>query len=412
MQSAGGGSMLKPPPVSGESYRIQTGRETRSNYLRAGLLGGVGYTDNLYPGAGGSLKEAILSLQPSIAFDTTSARAHAVLRYDPTFILYEPDEAYSEADHSLDASLTYRITPRFSLDLSDRLLRSSNGFGQIGGGGISGGSDTSTPGVFVLYGQRVTNYAEGGLSYQFSPHGMIGGSGNDSFLNYTQSSQVPGLYNSDSHGGEGYYSARVSASQYVGAIYQYQQTLAYVGDQQYETQTHAIFGFYTLYLSQSFSLSVSGGPQRFLSERTGVPSLGSWTPAVTASVGWQSAYASLAANFTRDVTGGGGLLGTYYTRSTGLSGLWQFSRLWSAGADVSYSINKNAVEGTLLGNPGGHTFATSANASRKLTDRMDAQFTYSRIQARYDGIPVFQSNPSGDRLMLSLNWHLDRPIGR
>lgn len=403
--------MATPPPVSGESYRIETGLEEKKNYISGGVLGGGGYTDNLYPGTGNPLQEGIISLQPSIAFDTSSARQHTAFLYNPIFIFYQPDGAYNEADQSLLADLSYRFSPRLATHLEDRLLRSSNGFGQIGND-ISGGAVTSTPNVIVPYGERFMNTAGGGLSYQLTPHGMIGGSGNTSFLNYPKSSQVPGLYNSDSRGGSGFYNARISASQYLGALYQYQQSLTYVSNEQYETQTHAIFGFYTLYLSESFSMSVAGGPQHFISTRTGFPSVSAWTPAVTTSLGWQNPHFSGAAYFSRIVTGGSGLVGTFYSRSTGASGRWQIDRMWNAGADISYAINKNAVVGTALGSSGGHTFATSVNVGRTLTDRMSVLFNYARLQSRYDGITVFEANPSSDRVMVSLQWHFERPIGR
>jgi hypothetical protein len=401
--------MVQPPPVSGESYIVEPRLEEKKNFYRFGIVGGGGYVDNLYPGTGGNLSEGILSLQPSIEFDTSSARQHATLRYDPTFILYQPDTVYNEADHDLNASLSYRFTPRLAVHFSDDLLRSSNGFGS---GAISGGSGTATPGVVVPFAERFSNEATGGLSYQLSPYGMIGGSGNVGFLNYPNSSQVSDLYDSDSRGATGYYSARLTSSQYLGAIYQYQQTLASRSDQQYETQTHAFFAFYTLYLTESFSISVSGGPQDFVSSLTGLPSSSAWTPAVTASLGWQGRRASVAGNFTRIVTGGNGLIGTFYSKSVNLASQWQMSRMWHSGASMDYAINKDALPGSLLSNPGGHSFSVSANIGRKLTDRLDGRLSYNRIQTRYDGIPSLASNPSSDRIMATLEWHFQQSIGR
>ena len=62
---------MTPPPVSGQSYRIETGLEERQNYIRGGIGGGFGYIDNLYPASSGAgqFSEKLISLQPSIAFD-------------------------------------------------------------------------------------------------------------------------------------------------------------------------------------------------------------------------------------------------------------------------------------------------------------------------------------------------------
>jgi hypothetical protein len=405
--------ILRPPPVSVQSYRVETGMEERSNYIRGSIAAGAGYIDNLYPGSGqGQLGETIINLQPTIAFDTESARQHTSAFYSPSFVFYEPTSALNEADHNALFKFQYRFSPRLTMDLNDRLMRSSTGFGQIGNGGISGSAQITTPGIIVPFGERFSNDASGGLSYQFSPHGMIGGSGNVGNLNYSKSSQVLGLYNSDSRGAGGFYSHRLSASQYLGAMYQYEQALAYPGEGQYDTQTHTVYGFYTIYPTKAFSLSVAGGPQHYAESHAPFPTARAWTPAVTASTGWQSRHTSFAANFSRAVTGGGGLLGAFDSTSTGASGRWQVSRLWDAGLNVGYSINKNATPLFGVSSIGGHSFATSLTAGRLLSTHSSVVLEYDRIQNRYDGVPSIAVNPSSDRIMMSFTWQFLRPVGR
>jgi hypothetical protein len=410
--SAGAGRMLTPPPVSGQSYRVETGMEERSNYVSGGIGGGAGYIDNLYPASGTSqLSEAIISLQPEIAFDTKSARLHASASYNPMFIFYEPSSAVNENDQGANFNFGYRFSPRITMDLSDALLKSSTGFSQIGSGGISGSGQT-TPGIFVPSGTWFSNRASGGLSDQFSPHSMIGGSGNVSLLNYSTSSQTAGLYNSNSKGASGFYNYRLSASQYFGGIYEYQQTVAFSPVGQYKTQTDTINAFYTIYLSEAFSLSVAGGPLHYLGEYALSPAVHAWTPAIAASMGWQSRHTSFAANFSRTVTGGGGLVGTFDTTSAAAIGRWQFSRLWNAGLNVNYSNNKDTAPVIGVTSSGGHTFGTSLTLGRALSARTEATLRYDRIQNQYGGIPSLAINPSSDRIMLSISWRFLRPIGR
>jgi hypothetical protein len=406
-------TMMKPPPVSGQSYRIETGMEERSNYITGGIGGGAGYIDNLYPGSGtNQLSEAIFLIQPGIAFDAKSARQHTSVAYNPTFIFYEPSSVLNESDHAALFSFEYRFTPRLTMDLSDRLLRASTGFSQIGSGGISGSAQAATPGLIVPFGTRFSNDANGGLSYQFSPHGMIGGSGNLGNLNYSTSTQTAGLYNSNSHGGSGFYNHRLSASQYLGAIYEYQQTIADSSVGQYGTQTHTINGFYTIYLTEVLSVSVAAGPQHYRGDITPSPVTQAWTPAVAASMGWQSLHTSFAAHYSRTVSGGGGLVGTFNSTSAAAIGRWQFARLWDAGLNVDYTINKNTAPVPGVTSSGGHTFATSLSLGHTLTKSTKATFRYDRIQNRYGGIASLVTNPSSDRLMLSISWQFHRPIGR
>jgi hypothetical protein len=232
-------------------------------------------------------------------------------------------------------------------------------------------------------------------------------------LVYQKNSALPGLYNSDARGAGGFYSYRLSRSQYLGGMYEYGQVLAYpTGGQQYDTQTHTIYGFYTIYLAQSWSISVSGGPQDFIAAQAPYPTTRAWTPAVTASTGWQGRHTSFAANFSRTVTGGGGLLGAFHSTSAGATGRWEFSRMWNAGLNVNYAINKNAAPLFGIDSQGGHSFATSLTLERVLSRHSSATFRYDRIENRYAGIPSIAINPNSDRVMLSINWQFRRPIGR
>jgi hypothetical protein len=298
------------------------------------------------------------------------------------------------------------------MSLNDTLVRSSSGFNQIGAGGISGSTSATAPGIIVPFGERFTNVASAGLSYQFSPHGMIGGLGDAGNQNYGNTSQTAGLYSSESRGGGGFYNYRLSASQYLGAIYGYEQTIATPPGGQYETQTHTTDGFYTIYVTETFSLSVAAGPQYYRASHAPDPATSSWSPAFTTSMGWRGRHTAFAAYFSRSVTGGGGLLGSFYSKSAGADGIWQFSRLWEARVDVNYTISKNATPLFLLTSAGGHSFNTSLSLGRTFFPHTRATLRYDRIQNRYDGISSIASNPNTDRVMATFSWDFRRPIGR
>jgi len=411
--SSGESSMLRPPPVSDESYHTEVGLEERSNFISGSIEAGVGYIDNLDPGGNTEqLSEKIISLKPGIAFDTKSAREHTAVSYNPSFLFYEPSSDLNESDQGAGVRFEYRFSPRLNMTLSDTLLRSSTGFAQIGNGGISGSTQAATPGIILPFGKRFSNDATGGLSYQISPHGMVGGSGSVDTLNFTTSTQTAGLYNSNSYGGRGFYNYRLSASQYLGGIYEFGQTTADSTMAQYETQTNTIDGFYTIYLTKALSLSVAGGPQHYHGEQAPNPATHGWTPAVSASMGWQNPHTSFAADFSRTVNGGQGLFGAFHSTSANAVGRWQVSRRWNAGLVVNYTINKSAAPELGLTSPGGHTFATSLSLGRNISPHMNATLRYDRIENQYGAIPSLAINPSSDRIMLSLTWGFQRPIGR
>lgn len=80
--------------------------------------------------------------------------------------------------------------------------------------------------------------------------------------------------------------------------------------------------------------------------------------------------------------------------------------------NVNYRIDKNATTLFALTSGGGHAFTTSLSLGRTLTPHTRASLRYDRIQNRYDGIQSIDSNPSSDRVIVSLSWTFHRPIGR
>ena len=220
-----------------------------------------------------------------------------------------------------------------------------------------------------------------------------------------------GLYNSDSRGGGGFYNHRLSASQYLGAIYGYEQTLAYSTVGQYETQTHTIDGFYTIYLTDAFSLSVAGGPQHYSASHAPSPATTHGRPRLRPALGWQGRHSELRCRFLADRHRGRRAAGSVlFAERAGAWAVWQFSRLWNAGLNVNYRINKNATPLFELTSSGGHTFATSLSLGRTTSAHTRAALRYDRIQNRYDGIPSIANNPSSDRIMRLI--FLGRSIAR
>jgi hypothetical protein len=417
VSTASSESMLRPAPVSDRPYPVEVGTGARENFLSAGLVGSVGYVDNLYPGAGvSSVGEKLYVILPTVALDMSTDRQHISASYSPGFTFYQPSSTLNEVDQNVLFNFDYRFTPHLRLSLGDTLQTSSTGFGQAGlgiGGNVSGSAPTLVPGVYAPFGRRLINAASGQLSDQLSPHGMIGATGEFLKLDYPNLTAGTGLYDSDSRGGGGFYNERVSAKQYLGAIYQYEQTLAYpplVG--QYETDTNTISGFYTIYLTDTISLSVTGGPQHYTATHSPAPTVSAWSPTYTVSGGWRRQFVSVAGNFSHTVAGGGGLLGAYHSTSTSLGGRWQMSSNWSSGVSVSYASNTSASPALALNTSGGHSLVASASLERPLAPRLRVRFQYDRIQESYSQVQAIATNPSSNREMVTLLWELRRPIGR
>lgn len=407
--------MQTPPPVSGAAFPTAVGNEVRSNYLRMGVSVSGGYIDNLYAGETGSpLSETIYSVAPIVSYDRSSSIEHANFTYSPGFIFYQPTSVLNEASQSAAAEYSLRFTPHTTMILSDAFQDTSTAFGSAYagvGGTVSGSLQSQAPGVVPPFAQMRSNMANGEFTAQLSRTSMFGLSGMDSILQYPNSSETAGLDNSSSRGGSIFYNRRMSGSQYMGVTYQYSDFLTYPAVGTSQTQTHSVNVFYSFHPTERLSLSVSGGPQYYTFAQTPLPAQSGWGPAVIASIGWQGDRTSFAANYSREVTGGGGILGVFNTSMAGASARWQATRNWMAAATANYSDYQTLTPLAVTAEQGGHSVSGGVNLHRNLGQQLQLGFEYDRVHETYGDIRSIASNPNSDRETVSLTWQFSRPFG-
>ena len=441
---AKGDSMLTPPPVSIEAYPKEVGSEVRSNFLRAGVTVSAGYIDNLYAGSGNAvLGETTISIRPTISFDATSYRQQSTLFYSPGFTFYQPTSELNQTDQNAMFNWRFRVTPHGTITANDNFQQGSSSFSASSLGATSGSAPASAIGIIAPYAQRLTNAVDAQYTLQFNPTNMVGITGRRFDLHYPDAAQVPGLYDSSEWGGGGFYSHRLTGAQYVGTNYRYSQILAHPQDGRSETQTHTFFLFYTIYLKRGLSFSAAAGPQEYNAEAsiptTPAPAAGdrswapatsigsqqsadtqmqnvtanSWSPGVTASMGWQESHTNFSASYAKSVTAGSGLLGTFDSNSASASARWRASRTWTLAASATYSILKSVAPLPFFSTTlGGHSIGGVATVEHPLSEHIGVSFEYDRIHQSYAGIVALVSNPNSDRGLVSVYWQFARPLGR
>lgn len=403
-----------PAPVSGESYPMTGSDQIRSNYLSMGLNVISAYDDNVIEDQNAKpVGDETYSILPNIRLDELTTRQHRMVSYSAGFLFYQPTSALNSVQQSAGATFQYRANLRTTITLSDNFGQSSNPFNQAlpaSGEPISGSPQPSPVAVYAPYAKQYSNGGNLGVSYQYSKNGMIGANGNTGLLDYPNPSQALGLSNFVSGGGSGYFSRRLTISQYLGGIYRYSNVITYPVDSTTQTQTISIF--YTIYFNRTFSASVTAGPQHYIATRSGISTSSAWTPAVAASLGWQRKHGSLSGQYSRTITGGGGLLGTYHSNSAGGEAEWQFARTWTAAASASYLVTKNATPIQFSSNPGGNSVFGTISLQHPIGEHMNAQLGYSRLNQSYNGIAAVSNAPSADRVFVSLSYQFSRPLGR
>jgi hypothetical protein len=407
--------MLTPPPVNGQAYPTTPAAETRSNYLNAGLTFSTAYSDNVLEGiTGNPVSDISYSVWPRIALDETTPRLHSILTYSPGFTFYQRTGARNEMDQNVALDFQYRLSPHVTASVRDSFQKTSSVFNQpdLLAAGVYGSPQAPTLAAIPPLADLLSNTANGELTYQFSATGMVGAGGTFTNLHYPNPAEVPGLYDSSSRGGSAFYSHRLSRKHYVGAMYQYSRMLAYPVGAQSETQTQTVFAFYTIYLKPNLSLSLSGGPQHADVTQLPSPAFSSWSPAATASLGWQGRHTSYAASYSRIVTGGGGLIGAFHSNSANASARWQIARTWNVGSAASYAIYKTLTPFFFLTNPGGHTVSGTVSLQHQLSEHFNAELGYTRLHQNFNGISVISTNPDTNREYISISYQFARPLGR
>ncbi len=402
--------MMVPAPVSGVGYPVAGTSEIRSNYLSAGVDFMAAYVDNVF--AGGSIQPVsaeTFTILPSVALSQTMPRQRRSISYGAGFTFYHPTSELNDAEQNANLSYDYRVSPRIMFSVHDGFVQATSALAQpytnasASAGGVM--QDVLTP-----FASRVTNTTSVGVTYQYALNAMIGAGGTSDYLNYPDASQAQGLSNSFSDGVSGFYSRRVTPRQYLGFIYNYEHYRTTQIDSTTDANTFSVY--FTHYFEQHFSISVEGGAESYQTSGDSLTYLSAWTPHVVASIGWQGRYSSLSAQFTRSVTAGGGLVGSYTTTTGGVDFHRQLTRYWRTDLGSTYYNDDTQPQLGPVASSGGRSFSASASVQRRLSERLSVRFGYDRLQSHYADVPVLAGGTNSNRVYASLSYYFARPLGQ
>lgn len=413
--------MLTPPPVSGQAYPVLLGSEERSNYFRGGLAFTSAYSDNVLGAINGNpVSDISYSVAPLVALDETTTRLHTTITYAPGFTFYQRTSARNEADQNAAIDFQYRLSPHVTFSARDAFQKTSNVFNQptdLVSGAVSGGTQTPNFSVIAPVADRLSNFGNAGISYQFALNDMLGASGAFSNLHYPNLAQVPGLYDASSQEGLAFYSHRVARGHYIGVMYQYQRLMSYPTFGPGKTQTHASLFFYTVSPNHYFSISFFGGPQYAdtvqpqTSAQSQSAELRAWNPAGGASVSWQGRATSFALSYMHGIASGAGLLGAVKLDSATVALRQQITRTLNASLGGGYAQN-DVIGSQLLGLINGHTVWGTAALQQQVGQHLNVQLGYTRLRQDYSSVAVLSLTPNTNREFVSVSYQFSRPLGR
>lgn len=412
--------MELPPAVTGQAYPTEVGSDVRRNFLKLAITGTGGYSDNVLVGfTNTKTRSGVFSVAPSITYDRKTGRMTAQLDYNPAFTFYSAVSQLNEFDQNLTGTLQYRITPHFVYRMQDSFTRSSSIYGgssPVPAGALPGSNPWLLDGVVAQFADRIVNTATLDLGLQVSENTMIGGEGAFAQLHYPNKSQVPGLVDSNSVGGAGFYTRRITEHQYLGFNYQYLRVLTYLSNAEGEAELNNFEPFYSFYLLRTrqgnLSATLQGGLEHSSFFVRKGPLVAEWTPVISSSLGWQGPKFNFAVGYGRSVAGGGGLNGLYQQSSYSGTAQMRIGREWGASVGASYSnlTNESPQYNPQLAK--GHTVSGSAGLTRQLGRFMSLMVAYSRVHQSYPGVSTITLNPDSNRVYGAVTYQLTRPVGR
>lgn len=421
--SASGGSgettddslMSMPPGESGSFYPVEVGSGQRTNVLSAGVLVYGAYDTNVLAGETATPVAAeSVNVVPIIRIMAKTPRFSGSLSYSPGFMYYTPTTELNEITQNAVADFHYRWTPHTTVSVQEVFMQNSTVFSQpytYSGTTISGSMNPATPMVIVPYAGQITESTNGHVGYQFSRSSMIGVSGSFATYQFSNVAQFEGLDNSNVSSGSAFYTRRLTRTQYLGLSYSY----AYTTATPYPFTTKSQMGevTYDFYLGSGFSLTLKGGPEYISSSTPGSSPINTWAPSGSAGIGWRRVRDSFALDYSRSVTTGWGLLGSYTADTAGVNIRHSFTQRLVGGLNGVYANTKNATpEIVSFGVATGHTLFGRSSLEYQISEHLHMIGEYAYIRTDYSGISALSNSPTDNRVALTLNYEFQHPLGR
>jgi hypothetical protein len=186
------------------------------------------------------------------------------------------------------------------------------------------------------------------------------------------------------------------------------------------TTIHRILGFYSLTVGAHMTLSFWAGPQYSTSFVSNVlvpqPSAGTlalpsqWSPAAGAMFDWQGSHTSLHAEYSKQISDGGGLAETVTMQGVDAEIRRRLAARWTASVRGAYT--RNDPLHTLSTSAPLRSFQGNAGIEYRITDNLGVSILYGRQQQRYEYALLPSATANQNRVWFSLSYAFARPLGR
>lgn len=406
-----------PAMLLGQSVRHGLAADAGNpNFISGGISVTQLFTDNANLTPNGSVSDIGYAIQPNLMLSHLTPRLSYDFGVNAGFVMNRTLSERNQATQSATFDVSYGLTQFVRLRLSDSFTNST---GLWNGTGTGTNLDTG-PGIGAVqqgnsslqtYGSFRENNALAELSDQFTPSSSAGIRASHSYTWFPSSATDPlvgSLYGGSVYSAEAFYNQQFTQRNWGGIIARAQRfdINSVVG----RTDAASLLFLYGFNFRPNVSLSFFGGPELSINDApkgvavtVGPFSRRMWTPAAGAVFSAHSRTAGVAATYTHQISGGGGLLSAVTLDSVDTEAYRQIGRHFRLGPSFTYALSTPVVTSSPL-----RIFSSRAQLSYHV-----GNVTLSGAYGRDDRTLVTTNvNASANNVWVSFSYSFLRPLGK
>jgi hypothetical protein len=392
----------------------------RSNYLRGGVNVGAVYDDNPLLLSSGVESNSSETIFPNIMIDESTSRIRWTLGYAGGLTVNQKITSRNQGSQNLNFDSQYRLSPHVNLRVAEGFSMTTGFFDSGNGAGVIGSGGPNASLIAPLSTQR-SSLTTVETNYHFALNDLIGASGSFYDLHFTNVPAGTQLTDSETASGSAFWLHRIVGSDWGGVSYRFDRITFNAGNG--ETRVNSFLAVNTLSVSNRFTLTGFVGPQYLENQGLapgGVPisQSNNWSVAGGVEGDWRNQRTSVSAGFSRNISDGGGVLGTVRLQSVYGNFRRQLIPGWSAALTASHGTNQSLI--VPLATSASSVNLTSAGISleRNVGKSIGLRMGYTHDFQEQFGVPgATQTSPlqtldaGRNRFLVTLSYQWAKPLG-
>jgi len=397
------------------------GQTELQNFVGIDLGAGAMYDDNVLARNYDRVSDEALSLDSQINVFRETEHLGVDFNYSPFFLLYRQLSNFDQLNQAANVGVTYQLTPRFIVALSDTFGYQYGAYPALGSNQILSGplSPTGLNELIFPYSIRTLSNTTGlDLTFMKSRRTSItlfGGYNQRRFG--SQTTQSESLYNGLGENGGLGYNYRATEHTSFGLLFIHQDS-TYQGGEVFglhqRSQIESGYASVSSRLSPTLSITLFGGPQYFrtLGQSTGANSVsGEFEGSGGGSVIKEAGKTALTLSLQRSVSDGGGLYTSVISSNITFGVRRKLTGLWEA--DLRGGAAESDTALFRLANETTKGLTAAIDITRTIHKGSTFHMTYATMHQLSTGTLAVFPNFDRNQFSIGIDYRLKNiPLGR